>query len=48
MTVALKTTFEVLTRVGPGNSLEGLTERCVGLVTDELSDVDELFVLLFE
>ena len=43
-----KTTFEVFTRVGSNNSLERLTERSVGLVTDLPSDVDELFVTLFE
>jgi len=48
ITVALKTTFEVFTRVGPDNSLEGLTERSVGLVTDRPGDVYELFVTLFE
>ena len=47
MTVAFKTTFEVFTRVGPDNSLERLTERSVGLVTDQPSDVYELFVTLF-
>ena len=40
------TTFEVFTRVGPDNSLERLTERSVGLVTDQPSDVYELFVTL--
>ena len=45
-TLAFKTTFEVFTRVGPDNSLERLTERSVGLVTDRLSDVYELFVPL--
>ena len=48
ITVAFKTTFEVFTRVGPDNSLERLTERSVGLVTDRPSDVYELFVTLFE
>ena len=42
------TTLEVFTRVGPDNSLERLTERSVGLVTDRLSDVYELLVALFE
>ena len=46
MTVALKTTFEVFTRVSPDNSLERLTERSVGLVTDQPSDVDEFLVPL--
>ena len=44
--LAFKTTFEVFTRVGPDNSLERLTERSVGLVTDQPSDVYELFVTL--
>jgi hypothetical protein len=44
----LKTTFDVFTSVGPDNSLERLTERSVGLVTDQPSDIDELFVTLFE
>ncbi len=47
ITVAFKTTFEVFTRVSPDNSLERLTERSVGLVTDRPSDVHELFVTLF-
>src|SRR5580658_5854167 len=42
ITVAFKTTFEVFTWVGPDNSLERLTERSVGLVTDRSSDVYEL------
>ena len=46
ITVAFKTTFEVFTRVGSDNSLERLTERSVGLVTDRPSDVYELFVTL--
>jgi hypothetical protein len=46
ITVAFKTMFEVFTRVGPDNSLERLTERSVGLVTDRPSDVYELFVTL--
>ena len=46
ITVAFKTTFEVFTRVGPDNSLERLTERSVGLVTDRPSNVYELFVTL--
>jgi hypothetical protein len=46
ITVAFKTTFEVFPRVGPDNSLERLTERSVGLVTDRPSDVYELFVTL--
>jgi len=48
MTVAFKTTFEVFTRVGPNNSLERLTERGVGLVTDQPGDIYELFVTLLE
>ena len=48
MAEALKTTFEVFTRVGPDNSLERLTERSVGLVTDQPGNVDELFVALFK
>ena len=46
MTVAFKTTLEVFTRVGPDNSLERLTERSVGLVTDQPGDVYELLVTL--
>jgi hypothetical protein len=46
ITVACKTTFEVFTRVGPDNSLERLTERSVGLVTDQPGDIYELFVTL--
>jgi hypothetical protein len=46
--VAFKTTFEVFTGVGPDNSLERLTERSVGLVTDQPSDVYELLVTLLE
>jgi len=46
ITLVFKTTFEVFTRVGPDNSLERLTERSVGLVTDRPSDVYELFVTL--
>ena len=46
MTVAFKTTFEVFTRVGPDNSLERLTERSVGLVTDQPSDIKVLLVTL--
>jgi hypothetical protein len=48
MILVFKTTFEVFTRVGPDNSLERLTERSVGLVTDQPSDIYELFVMLFE
>jgi hypothetical protein len=39
---------EVFAWVGPDDSLERLTERSVGLVTDRPSDVNELFVTLFE
>jgi hypothetical protein len=46
ITVAFKTTFEVFTRVSPDNSLERLTERSVGLVTDRPSNVYELLVTL--
>ena len=48
MAVAFKATFEVFTRVGPDNSLERLTERSVGLITNRPSNVDELLVTLFE
>ena len=48
MTVAFKTTFEVFTRVGPDNSLKRLTERSVGFVTDQPSDIYELLVTLLE
>jgi hypothetical protein len=48
ITLAINTAFEVFTRAGPDDSLERLTERSVGLVTDRPSDVDELFVTLFE
>ena len=46
--MAFKTTFEIFTRVSPDNSLERLTERSVGLVTDQPSDGYELFVTLFQ
>jgi hypothetical protein len=42
------TSFEVLTRVGADNSLERLTERSVGLVTDRPGNVDKLSVALLE
>src|ERR687892_2437335 len=42
ITLVFKTTFAVFTRVGPDNSLECLTERSVGLITDRPSDVYEL------
>ena len=48
MPLVFKTTFEVFTRVSPDNSLERLTERSIGLVTDEASNIDELLVTLFE
>src|ERR1700681_4616549 len=48
ITVAFKTTFEIFTRAGPDNPLERLTERSVGFVTDQPSDVYELFVTLLE
>lgn len=41
-------TFEVFPGVGPDNSLEGLTERSVGLITDRPGNVHELFITLFE
>src|SRR5580704_7066230 len=44
ITVAFKTTFAAFTRASPDNSLERLTERSVGLVTDRPSNVYELFV----
>jgi hypothetical protein len=47
-TVAFKTTLEVFTRVGAGNSLERLTERSVGLVTDRPGDVYELLITLLQ
>ena len=46
ITAAFKTTFEVFPGVGPDNSLERLTERSVGLVTDQPSDVYELLLTL--
>ena len=48
MTLAFKPTFEVFTRVGTDNSLERLTERSVGLVTDRPGDVYKFFVTLLE
>ena len=39
ITVAFKTTFAVFTRASPDNSLERLTERSVGLVSDRPSNV---------
>jgi|GEM_PF-4488742 len=41
-------TFDVFTSVGPDNSFERLTERSVGLVTDQPSDIYELLVTLLE
>ena len=46
ITVAFKAKFEVFTRVGPDNSLERLTERSVGRVTDRRSNVYEFLVTL--
>ena len=46
ITLVYKTAFDVFTRVGPDNSLERLTKRRVGLVTDRPSNVDELSVTL--
>ena len=46
-TIAFKTTFE-FTWASPDNSLERLTERSVGFVTDRPSDVYELFITLFK
>jgi len=46
MASVLITTFEIFTRVSPNNSLERLTERSVGLVTDRTGNVHELFVTL--
>ena len=46
MASVLITTFEVFTRVGSDNSLERLTERSVGLVSDRPGDVYELLVTL--
>jgi hypothetical protein len=43
-----KTTFEVFTRVGPDNSLERLTERSIGIVTHQPSNIYELLVTLLE
>jgi hypothetical protein len=39
---------EVFTRVGPDDSLERLTESSVGLVTNRPSNINQLFVTLFE
>jgi hypothetical protein len=46
ITLIFKSTFEILTRAGPDNSLERLTERSVGLVTNRPRNVYELFVTL--
>jgi hypothetical protein len=46
--VAFKTTFEEFTSVGPDNPLERLTERSVGLVTDQSGNVYKLLVTLLE
>src|SRR4051812_28943017 len=48
ITVSFKTSFEVFTRIDADNSLERLTERSVGLVSDQPRDVHKLFVTLFE
>lgn len=48
MTVDLKTTLEIFTRVSSDNSLKSLTKRSVGLVTNRPSNVYKLFVTLFE
>ena len=48
MASVLITTFEIFTRVGPNNSLERLTERSVGLITDRPGNVDELLITLLE
>jgi len=48
ITAAFKTTFDVFTSVGPDNSFERLTERSVGLVADQPSDIYELLVTLLE
>jgi len=44
MASVLITAFEVFTRISPDNSLERLTERSVGLITDQPSNVYELLV----
>jgi hypothetical protein len=46
MASVLITAFEVFTGISPDNSLERLTERSVGFVTDRTSNVYELFVTL--
>ena len=48
ITAAFKTTFDVFTSVGPDNTFERLTERSVGLVADQPSDIYELLVTLLE
>jgi hypothetical protein len=48
MALVLITAFDVFTGVGTDNSLERLTERSVGLVTDRPGDVYELLVTLLE
>jgi hypothetical protein len=47
-TVAFETTIELFTRASPNNSLERLTERSVGLVTDRPSNIYELLVTLLQ
>lgn len=48
MASVLITTLEVFTRVSPNNSLERLTKRSVGFITDRPSDVCELLVTLLQ
>jgi hypothetical protein len=48
MALVLITAFYVFTSVGTDNSLERLTERSVGFVTDQPGNIDELFITLFE
>jgi hypothetical protein len=48
LTADFRSTFDVFPSVGSNNSLESLTERSVGLVADQPSDVYELLVTLLE
>ena len=48
MTATFTSTSYVFPSVGPDYSFERLTERSVGLVTDQPSNIDELLVTLFE
>ena len=48
ITLVSQSKFEVLTRAGPDDSLERLTERSVGFVTNRPSDIYELLVTLVE